>query len=159
LKDLIELPAKFGGLPFEYPHLFPILVAGISTIVAWRYANYLWTPGRSGSFLRWAAVIVAAWLVSVLLLAPGAWLIYRHVGLPHSFATGEIGILVAEVPDQKSREQQTAYENAIIDRIRGIQDLRDVVKVKLIERPLPPDLMEQQAEALKIGRWLKLPLY
>jgi tetratricopeptide (TPR) repeat protein len=92
--------------------------------------------------------------VSVLLLAPAAWLIYRYVGLPPAFAKDEIGILVAEVPDQPNREQQTAYQNAIIDRIRGIQQLRDVVKVRLIERPLPFDLVEQQTEALKIGRWL-----
>jgi tetratricopeptide (TPR) repeat protein len=62
--------------------------------------------------------------------------------------------LIAEVPDQPNREQRAAYQNAIIDRIRSTQQLRDVVKVRLIERPLPFDLMEQQAEALKIGRWL-----
>jgi hypothetical protein len=156
LKDLIELLAKFWDLPFEYPLLFPIIVVGISAIVARRYANakYVWTPSAPEFIRRWALEFAKVWLATVLPLAVAAWLIYRYVGLPPAFAKDEIGILVAEVPDQPNREQQTAYQNAIIDRIRSIQQLRDVVKVRLIERPLPFDLLEQQTEALKIGLWL-----
>ncbi len=149
--------ATFGGLFFEYPYLFLILVLGISAIVAWRYANYLWTPGWSGSLRRWVGVYFAAYLVSVITLAPLAWLTYRYVGLPYAFARGEIGILVAEVPDQENREQQTAYENALRLEIKSSnsEQLRRLVKVRLIERPLPPDDDAQQAEALKIGHWLR----
>jgi tetratricopeptide (TPR) repeat protein len=156
LKDLIELLAKLGGLPFEYPLLFPVTVVGISATAARGYANakYVWTPSAPKFIRRWTLEFAKAWLVSVLLLAPAAWLIYRYVGLPPVFAKDEIGILVAEVLDQPNSEQQTAYQNAIIDRIRSIQQLRDVVKVRLIERPFPFDLVEQQTEALKIGRWL-----
>jgi len=156
LKDLIDLLAKFGALPFEHPSLFPIIVLAISATVAWLYANskYPWTLGRPEFIRRWTLEFAKAWLAVVLVLAVDAWLIYRYMGLPPAFAKDEIGILVAEVPDQPNREQEAAYQNAIIDRIRSTQQLRDVVKVRLIERPLPFDLMEQQAEALKIGRWL-----
>jgi hypothetical protein len=62
--------------------------------------------------------------------------------------------IVAEVPNQYDTEQQTAYQNALVSRFEGSEQLREVVKVRLIERPLPPDADDQQAEALRIGRWL-----
>jgi len=74
--------------------------------------------------------------------------------LPDPFAPGEIGILIAEAPDQTDHARQIIYETAITDRMRAIPTLQDAVKVSLIERPLPFDLKEQQTEAIKIGRWL-----
>jgi tetratricopeptide (TPR) repeat protein len=83
------------------------------------------------------------------------WLFFRYWGLAPAFTDDEIGILVAEVPDQTNREQQVAYQNALRLRFKNNKELREVVKVGLIERPLPPDADDQQAEAVKIGRWLR----
>jgi hypothetical protein len=83
------------------------------------------------------------------------WLIYRYCFLPPPFTDDEIGILIAEVPDQKNHEQQSAYQNTIRGRVQSDEQLREIVKVRLIERPLPPDADAQQAEALRIGRWLR----
>jgi hypothetical protein len=94
-------------------------------------------------------------MASSLLLAPVAWLLYRNVGLPHSFATGEVGILVAEAPNQTSPDQQIAYQNTLRAYIQNSPELRDVAKVRLIERPLPADSEAAQAEATKIGSWLQ----
>jgi hypothetical protein len=150
---VIEFLIKFVGLPFEYPALFPIIVLVAAGVVAWRYAKYRWKQNKRGFRHLWLPIFTV-YVLGVLALSPLAWLFYRFWGLPHAFAKNEVGILIAEVPDQTNREQQTAYQNAIGDRIEETETLRGVAKVSLIERPLPFGLMEQQAEALKIGRWL-----
>ena len=98
--------------------------------------------------------MLAASLVAAGLSVIG-WLVYRYWGLPSSFADGQIDILVAEVPDQNNREQQPAYQTALRLRVQNSEQLQKIVKVRLIERPLPPDVDAQQAEAVKSGRWLR----
>jgi Flp pilus assembly protein TadD len=99
--------------------------------------------------------VLAVWVVVAFVLSIIGFLFYRYWGLPlRPFADDEIGILVAEVPDQTNREQQTAYQTAIIRRVQTNEQLRERVKVKLIERPLRPDADDQQAEAVNIGRRL-----
>jgi hypothetical protein len=124
---VIEFLIKFVGLPFEYPALFPVIVLVAAGVVAWRYAKYRWKRHKRGFCQLWLPIFTV-YLLGVLILSPLAWLFYRFWGLPHSFANGDIGILIAEVPDQTDRAQQITYENAIIDRMRDIQALRDVVK-------------------------------
>jgi hypothetical protein len=158
LKDsigLIELLAKFWGLFFEHPSLSLIVVVGAPVVPASFYANYLWVRGRSGNIRRFAPEFAKAYIAIFLPLVLIAWQFYRYWGLPHSFATSEIGILVAEVPNQTSPEQQIAYQNTLRAYIQNSSELRDVAKVRLIERPLPEDSEAAQAEATKIGHWLQ----
>ena len=78
---------------------------------------------------------------------------YRFWGIPSKFSNGEIGILVAEVPNDPDRQKQDAYAQAIRALAEASQDLKDVISVRLIQRPLSEDPERQQAEALRIGRW------
>jgi hypothetical protein len=77
------------------------------------------------------------------------------LGFASSFANGQIGILVAEVPDQDNREQPPAYQTALNLRVQNSEQLQKIVKVRLIERPLLPDADAQQAQAVKCGCWLR----
>jgi tetratricopeptide (TPR) repeat protein len=149
---LIELIS--GGLFFEYPTLIPVTIVVLTVIFAYLRYKYLWDYRGKRRFDLWRSVIVASAAVALVLSLIG-WLAYRYWGLPPSFADDQIGILVAEVPDQPNREQQLAYQNALRLRVQSIPELRDIVKVRLIRRPLPPDAEAQQAEAVKIGRWLR----
>jgi tetratricopeptide (TPR) repeat protein len=78
---------------------------------------------------------------------------YRFWGIPSSFSHGEIGILVAEVPNDQERQKQDAYAQAIRALAESSPDLKDVISARLIQRPLSKDPERQQAEALRIGRW------
>jgi tetratricopeptide (TPR) repeat protein len=176
---LIELIS--GGFFFEYPALIPVTIVVLTVIFfAYLYYKYLWDEGsvvpdthvlvdehgkplggefpdyKRGKrrFDLWRSIIVASAAVALVLSLIG-WLGYRYWGLPTSFADDQIGILVAEVPDQTNREQQLAYQNALRLHVQSNPELRETVKVRLIERPLPPDAEAQQAEAVKIGRWLR----
>jgi hypothetical protein len=143
-----------GGLFFEYPALLPVAIVVVTVILTYLwYKNLRDYKGKRG-FELWRSTIatgVAVALVSSLI----GWLFYRFWGLPSSFTDDQIGILVAEVPDQTNREQQVAYQNALRLRVQSNSELREVVKVRLIERPLTADAEAQQAEAVKIGRWLR----
>jgi hypothetical protein len=147
---LIELLT--GGFFFEHPGLIPFAILVGSVIIAGLY--YRWRYSPASELGPWRSVL-SVWVITVVGLSLVGWLIYRCWGLPHPFATGQIGILVAEVPDQDNREQQTAYQTAILRQVHKNEQLREVVKIRLIERPLPPDADAQQAEALKIGRRLR----
>jgi Flp pilus assembly protein TadD len=137
-----------GGFFFEHPRLIPIAILVLTGIYLWRF------QGARG-FGPWRSVLAASTAVLLVLSIIG-WLAYRYWGLPDSFADGQIGILIAEVPgDQQGRQHQEAYQNAIRLRVQNSDELREIVKVRLIERPLPPDAEARQAEAVKIGRWLR----
>jgi hypothetical protein len=150
LSILIDLLT--GGAFFKYPLLIPIAIVVVTLIFAFSFYRWKYLP--ASGFRPWRPVLAAS--VSVALVLSIAFcLFYRYWGLPHPFAVGQIGILVAEVPDQNNREQQTAYQNALRQRVQDNGELREVVKVRLIERPLLPDADAQQAEAVKIGRRLR----
>jgi tetratricopeptide (TPR) repeat protein len=90
---------------------------------------------------------------------------YRHefMGMPRSFSNNEVGIVIAPVPgDDSWRTEQQAYDLAIQKELSTAPDLRDVVKVRLLERPLSFDPAEHTADiesqsevAQSMGRRLK----
>lgn len=76
---------------------------------------------------------------------------WRHWhGLPPPFATGEIGILIAQVLGDSSGSTQVAYQTAIRQEIDKSPELKAIVKARLIERTLPTDLESEHAEALRL---------
>ena len=146
---------KFGDLPFEHPPLIPLFIFLLPAVtIAPRYCLYRWNYKGGRGFRDLWLPVTAIYLASVLVLSPLGWVFYRYWGLPPAFAKNEIGILVEEVSSQTDREQQIAYQNSLRDRIRKSDELRSFVKVRLIQRPLPPDSEAQQIEALRIGHWL-----
>ena len=155
MDKLVDLLVKFGDLPFEHPPLIPLFIFLLPAVtIAPRYCLYRWNYKGGRGFRDLWLPVTAIYLASVLVLSPLGWVFYRYWGLPPAFAKNEIGILVAEVSSQTDREQQIAYQNSLRDRIRKSDELRSFVKVRLIQRPLPPDSEAQQIEALRIGHWL-----
>jgi tetratricopeptide (TPR) repeat protein len=75
-------------------------------------------------------------------------------GLPRPFEAGEIGILIAEVRGDKQHDKQIAYQAAILNAIETTTELREVAKVRLLQRFLPADLEEQHTEAIRLGKLL-----
>jgi tetratricopeptide (TPR) repeat protein len=152
--EIVELLDKFGGLFFECPALIPLAITVLTVIFAYRRYKYLWDYRGKRRFDLWGSVIAASAAVTLGLSLIG-WLLYRYWGLPHPFAADQIGILIAEEPGQINPRHQQAYQLALHLCFQNNSELRDIVKVKLIQRPLPPDADAQQAEAVKIGRWLR----
>jgi len=142
---IVELLAQFGGLFFEYPPLIPLVIVVLTVIFAYRRYRHLWDYRGERGFGLWRSVLAASAIVMAGLSVIG-WLAYRFWGLPPSFADGQIGILVAEVPDQNNRNHQEAYQYAI--RLQ-IAQLREVVKVRLIERHCPRMLMPSKPRRSK----------
>jgi len=143
--DIIRLIREFG--PIWGP---PVLVV---SVLYWR-VQYRWNQGARDGQLWLDKYLWITFVCGVILLASWERYYYRYWGLPEPFTTGEVGILIAEVPGDQNREQQTAYQAAIIQLIRASPELKNIVKVRLLERLLPPDLERQHAEAVKLGRWL-----
>ncbi len=148
------LPFISGGAFFEYPEFKWYVIAVITVTYFLLRRKNLWDYKGKRGFDLWRSAIAATAVAGSASVVIG-WLFYRYWGLPPAFTDDQIGILVAEVPDQTNRQQQNAYQNALRDRIQHNEKLRKVVKVRLIERPLPLDADAQQAEAVKIGRWLR----
>ena len=80
---------------------------------------------------------------------------YRYWGLPRPFEKGEIGILIGEVPGDINEQQQAAYAREIRTLAQKTPELASIVKVQMLERPLPVDPEQQYAKALQWGRWLR----
>jgi hypothetical protein len=136
------LPVISGGAFFKYPELKWYVIAVITAIYCLLRRKYLWDYRGKRGFDLWRSVIAATAVVGSLFVVFDGWLVYRYWGLPwRAFTENQIGILVAEVPDQPNREQQEAYQNALRLCVQKNQELGEVVKVRLIERPLPPMLM------------------
>ena len=150
LSILIDLLS--GGAFFKYPLLIPIAIAVVTLIFTFSF--YRWKYPPASGFCPWRPVLAASVSVAFV-LSIAFFLFHRYWGLPATFTDDQIGILVAEVPDQTNREQQQAYQNALHLCVQKNQELQEVVKVRLLLRPLPPDAEAQQAEAVKIGRWLR----
>ena len=77
---------------------------------------------------------------------------YRYWDLPPPFEKGEIGILIGEVPGDTNRQQQASYAREIRALVQKTPELMSIVKVEMLERPLPADPGDQQAKALQWGR-------
>ncbi|MBI2957085.1 MAG: hypothetical protein HYY26_07230, partial [Acidobacteria bacterium] len=88
----------------------------------------------------------------VVLLGPYYLYLYYYWGLPSPFKEDEVGILIAEIPGDVNRKDQNSYADAIRRMVSSTADLRDVVRVRLLERPLPNDPDKQHKKALWIGR-------
>jgi hypothetical protein len=151
-KDLVEL--NFVQLFLEYPVLIflAVILLPLILFVPRYYRSRFDYHGNRG--LRLWTFVAIAYIAVVICVSPLAYLFYRCWGMPAAFNKTDIGIVVAEIPGQADRVEQTAYQIAIMDRVKQIDQLKNVVKVRLLERPLPPDAESQQAEALEIGRWL-----
>src|SRR6266851_5036959 len=155
LAPLAAFLVTYGGYPFEYPPLFPLIAIVLATVITLPYYKHRREKWHNEFRVAiWMPVIsvFAAALVGSLILA---WATDRFWGLPNGFAKEDVGILVAELPNQTNREQQTAYERELIAYIQKDSELKYLAKVRLIERPLPQDHEAAEIEALKIGRWLR----
>lgn len=138
----------YGGYPFEYPRLFPLLVMGITFFLTVSYYLYRRRRSENRFQMRIWTPVIAVLIASACVLSAIACLIYRFWGIPPAFVKRDVGILVAEVPDQVDLKDQTAYQRELINYIEEHPALKDVARVQLIERPLPPDDNGAQAEAL-----------
>src|SRR5690348_1710076 len=101
---------------------------------------------------RWFWLLLTAWL---LLVVGYHFYRYRYWGLPDKFQDNEVGFLVAEVPGDTNQEEQQKYANAIRDSAASTPDLQNAVRARMLSRSLPVDPDRQQAEAIRIGRWLR----
>jgi len=158
MDGLLNLWDRFRYTPFEYPpraHPLPnlIVIGIVAGFVASICFSLLWGDKRRSWRELWMPVgtsFAFGYLVLLVLLP----FYYRYGNLPSSFQNGEVGILIAEVPDEPNLARQRAYELAIRDRFQKSARLKDIAKVRMLTRPLPVDLQDQQIEAVKIGRWL-----
>jgi tetratricopeptide (TPR) repeat protein len=116
--------------------------------------HYRWNRGERGIALVFSSSVAILILSTALVLSIWYYWLYRYHGLPKSFAEGEVGILIAEASDDETRSRQTAYQSSIVQLIEQLPEMKDVVKVRLLDRKLSPDLEQQQLEAIRIGRWL-----
>ena len=145
-------------LIYEDPHLHLLLLIvfllpAVLAFLWWR-SLYQIRPGNPGNIRRFISQISIPYVCCFIGVAVFAALFCCMDGVPSSFASGDIGILVAELPRQTDIAQQIKYQTAIIDGLQNHPDLQHIVKVELLERPLPFDLNDQQSAALKIGQWL-----
>src|SRR5216684_2161928 len=155
LAPLAAFLVTYGGYPFEYPPLFPLIAIVLTTIITvpyYKHRREKWhNEFRVAIWMPVISVFAAAFVGSLIL----AWAADRFWGLPNGFAKEEVGILVAELPNQKEREQQTAYQRELIVYIQNAPELKDLAQVRLIARPLPQDHEAAEIEALKIGQSLR----
>jgi len=79
---------------------------------------------------------------------------YRYAGLPQSFKRGEIGIVIGWVPGETNPQQVAAYARELRALAEKCPRLSDIVKVRMLSRPLPVDSEEQREEAVRWGHWL-----
>ena len=145
--DAVRLVRELG--PVWGP---PVVFLGlIISLVRYRWKY----KGARGLALIWDRSFLATFLVGVVILACYFYYRYRWWGLPPPFEKGEIGILIGELPGDRDRQQQAAYAREIYALIQKSPELQAIVKVKMLERPLPADPQEQHAKALIWGRWLR----
>jgi hypothetical protein len=133
LRFILELGYPWGG-------------AVLALLITFATITFRWKVGD-----RSLRALLVNWLVLsvVLICAIGFFLFYRYYGLPGSFTNGEMGFLVAQLPEDTDRGKQESYVQAIKGLAAQSQDLQSV-RVNLLERPLPADLEGQQAEALNL---------
>jgi tetratricopeptide (TPR) repeat protein len=142
---VVRLVREFG------PVWGPIL-ALVFSVGCW--FSYRWNQGaRNWSLLADKRLWIGL-ACGIPLLIVWECYYYRYGGLPEPFRTGEVGILIAEVPGDQNQQRQTAYQAAIVQLVQTTPELKDIVKVRLVDRSLPRDLERQHAEAVKLGRWL-----
>src|ERR1035438_3671886 len=123
-------------LIYEYPSAAPLFVLLFAVGIVWLYGRYRWKKGSRG-FHQLAVPLVymgASFLLPAALLA---YYLYLYRGLPSAFNSSETGILVAEISGDVDRKQQSKYARAILDQTEKSPHLHGLVKVRLIERPLP----------------------
>ena len=117
--------------------------------------RYRWNKGHRDLDLFWDRWVLVVFLVGVVFFPGYYYYRYRYWGLPPSFEKGEIGILIGEVPGDTNQQQQAAYAREVRALVQKTPGLGAVIKIKMLERPLPADPQEQQAKALQWGRWLR----
>jgi tetratricopeptide (TPR) repeat protein len=149
------MPIILNWLEFAYKHpaFLPVLILIGAGWILWIFGQLLWNRGRRG-FRRFVLPFLA---IGALIALPAALVAdhyYLYRGLPTAFEASEVGILIAEVPGDRESEWQSKYARAIQEHVSRNPQVRDFVRVRLLERMLPADPEQQQAEALKIGRRL-----
>jgi tetratricopeptide (TPR) repeat protein len=138
---------------FENPSSWPIVIVLGACWILRSYGRFLWKKDKRGLRQFWLPLLAVG--LSIFLVAgPLARYVYLYRGLPAAFGASEIGILVAEVPGDKESEWQSKYARAIREQVDKSPQLRELIKVRLLERQLSSDPEEQQEEALAIGRRL-----
>jgi tetratricopeptide (TPR) repeat protein len=78
----------------------------------------------------------------------------NYAGIPDGFAADQIGILVAQIPEDKNGAHQQTYAQAIREIVKESPELSASVSVRLLDRPLTSDPDKQQEQALALGRRL-----
>src|SRR5690348_1583208 len=121
---------------FENPASLPFVILLGAGWICWVYGRFLWNKGERGFRKLTLPLLIAA---SILLFTAGpvAGYVYLYRGLPSGFNDSEIGILVAKVPGDKESEWQSKYARAILEQVNNNPQLHGVIKVRLLERPLP----------------------
>jgi Flp pilus assembly protein TadD len=147
LTDLVQLIKELG------PVWGPLAV--FLGLLMWRVRHRWNYEGARGGELFWDRWVLSIFLVGIVYSPAYYYYRYRYWGLPPSFEKGEIGILIGEIPGDTNQQQQAAYAREIRALVRKTPELEAIVKVKMLERPLPADPQEQQAKALQWGRWLR----
>ncbi len=110
---------------------------------------------RKPSSLLFNREIATALIVCAVFSAGYYAYFYRYWGLPEKFDRHEVGILIAEVPGDVAGKEQQAYALAIEDLAQKTPDLKGVLRVKLLQRPLPVDPELQHQKAIQIGKWVR----
>lgn len=126
----------------------PVTALLLFSLVLWVRWKQQYRKFRS-LFLNWSICIV------LVLGLVGNLLFYRYYAIPSPFAENKIGILIAQIPGDTNAQQQQTYADAILRAVAEASDMRDVVKVALLGRPLPRDPDKQHQTALKLGRRLR----
>lgn len=135
----------------------PPVIAGL---VMYLLARHRWATGsrslREIFVNRQFIVGVVVCSISLITYYSCAFAYRRWLwGLPPPFEKDEIGILIAKVPADAQQQKQALYAQAIRALVEKSPDLQDVVKVRLLQRPLPVEPEDQQVEAVRLGRMVR----
>ena len=120
--DWLKLLDRFRNTPFEYPpreHLlfYLLSVCIIAGFFAFVYFRRL-SADKRRDWRKWWLPVVGLFVASYVVVFVSLYLYYRYWSLPPTFQNGEVGILVAEVPDEPNFQRQYAYVRAISDQFQ-----------------------------------------
>ena len=147
LREIIHLLKDTGRFLFLYPEDILIVVLAIA---AWIFPIYHWWGERR--YRSWRFWIFVA--LSVTILWGILWYFSAYGLLPSAFEPDKIGILITKPSNQPRTLSESLYRDAILDRIKSYPELRRIVAVESMERPLPADPVEKRTEVSRIANWV-----